>query len=165
MSAEPAGSETGPGETGPFVPDYLLYLLAAASAAASGAFHEHVKRSGLRPVEWRVLACLRDADGQPTTTLARTTLFEQSRLTRIVDQMAGDGLVRREADPEDRRRVRVFLTEKGLQVAEPLLEDARRHERALLDALAPADRRRIKGTLRSIAEAAEAGAAGAGRLS
>ena len=47
-------------DTGEFVPGYLLYLLAAASDAASAQFHAHVRTEGLRVPEWRVLACLND---------------------------------------------------------------------------------------------------------
>lgn len=139
----------------PFVAGYLLYLLAAASAAASGSFHARVRRGGLKPIEWRVLACLHDNDGQMVTTLARTTLLEQSRLTRILDQMAAAGLVVRSGDAADRRRVRIAITEAGRDRAAPLVAEARAHEAALLAAVAPCDAMALKALLARIAEAAE----------
>ena len=90
-----------------FVGDYLLYLLAAASDAASAQFHAHVRQAGLRVPEWRILACLYDGDGAMITQLARVALVEQSRLTRIIMQMDARGLVHRKSDPSDGRRVRV----------------------------------------------------------
>ena len=75
-----------------FVSDYLLYLLAAASDAASEQFHKTVRKAGLRVPEWRVLACLYDHDGAMITELARLALVEQSRLTRIVLQMENAAL-------------------------------------------------------------------------
>jgi hypothetical protein len=71
----------------PFVPNYLLYLLAAASEAASARFHSHVRTRGLRVPEWRVMACLTDTDGSMVTELARYAMIEQSRLTKIIIQM------------------------------------------------------------------------------
>lgn len=118
-----------------FVGDYLLYLLAAASDASSTQFHTQVRATGLRVPEWRILACLSDSDGAMVTHLARLALVEQSRLTRIIIQMEGRALVIRRNDPDDGRRVRVFLTEKGRQIAKDLVAKARAHELKLLELL------------------------------
>jgi DNA-binding MarR family transcriptional regulator len=135
-----------------FVRDYLLYLLAAASEAASGEFHAHVRAKGLRVPEWRVLACLNDRDGAMITHLAQLALVEQSRLTKIIDQMAAKGLVTRKGDAEDRRRVRVWITADGRRLARRLVSDARTHEASLLAQLEGGDGARIKPALRSLIE-------------
>jgi DNA-binding MarR family transcriptional regulator len=135
-----------------FVRDYLLYLLAAASEAASGEFHAHVRAEGLRVPEWRVLACLNDRDGAMITHLAQLALVEQSRLTKIIDQMAAKGLVTRKGDAEDRRRVRVWITADGRRLARRLVSDARAHEASLLAQLEGGDGARIKPALRSLIE-------------
>lgn len=133
-----------------FVSGYLLYLLAAASDGASAQFHAHVRAEGLRVPEWRVLACLNDRDGAMITRLARFALIEQSRLTKIIIQMEDRGLVRRQGDPVDRRRVRVWLTKAGGELAARLVADAQRHEQSLLNMLGAADGARLKSTLRSL---------------
>jgi len=137
-------------EGGEFVPDYLLYLLAAASDAASAQFHAHVREAGLRVPEWRVLACLNDRDGAMITRLARFALIEQSRLTKIIIQMGERGLIRRQGDPQDRRRVRVYLTDEGRALARKLVADARAHEQQLLQMLEGGDGARIKQALGSL---------------
>lgn len=133
-----------------FVSEYLLYLLAASSEQASAQFHAHVRGQGLRVPEWRVLACLVDNDSLMITRLARLSLMEQSRMTRIVDQMDARGLVQRETDAEDKRRVRVRLTEEGRKLASALVADARAHEARLLSALADTDAARIKKVLQTL---------------
>ena len=144
MSDLPPAS--GPGT--PFVSDYLLYLLAAASHRASGQFHEQVRAAGLKVAEWRVLACLTEEDGQMITRLAKFALFEQSRLTRITEKMEDKGLVRRGPDDRDGRRVRVFLTQDGRAIAERLVAQARVHEAALLDGVAgPELKQALKGLI------------------
>lgn len=140
-----------------FVGSYLLYLLAAASEKASGEFHAHVRQCGLRVPEWRVLACLFDDDDRMITELADLSLMEQSRMTRIVEQMDGKGLVRRASDPRDGRRVRVRLTDAGREIAGRLVEDARTHEAALLSALADTDAARIKPVLQALLRHLEKG--------
>ncbi len=132
---------------GKFVSSYLLYLLAASSEAASHQFHARVRELGLRVPEWRVLACLFDQDGLMITQLARFSLMEQSRMTRIVDQMEKRGLVARRSDQGDGRRVRVYLTSEGQALSERLVEEAQDHEDNLLSALSPADAERIKPSL------------------
>jgi DNA-binding MarR family transcriptional regulator len=119
----------------PFVESYLLYLLAAVSDKASAEFHAQVRDSGLRAIEWRVLAILMDRDGAMITRLAEYALVEQSRLTRIIAQMDERGLVTRQSDADDGRRVRVFLTAAGRRKGKSLIDDARQHEQALLETL------------------------------
>ena len=133
-----------------FVSDYLLYLLAAASDAASDQFHEKVRAAGLRVPEWRVLACLYDRDGSMITRLAGFALVEQSRLTRIIAQMDERGLVTRRGDPLDRRRVRVYLSDEGRDLAARLVPEAQAHEAKLLQSLQGSDGARLKPALRSL---------------
>ena len=135
-----------------FVPDYLLYLLAAASDAASAQFHAHVRSIGVRVPEWRVLACLNDRDGEMITRLAAFSLIEQSRLTKIIIQMEERGLIRRQGDARDRRRVRAYLTDEGRTLAKQLVADARAHEKQLLEMLQGGDGARIKLALSSLIE-------------
>jgi len=139
-----------------FVPHYLLYLLAKVSDLASAEFHAHARKAGLRVPEWRVLASLTDEDGAMVTRLAALSMMEQSRLTRIIDQMVERGLVTRRSDPEDGRRVRVFLTDQGRDLALSLREDARAHEARIITMLPAEDAARLKPLLLSMLEQLEA---------
>ncbi len=74
-----------------------------------------IAREGF-PLTWfDVLAQLYDAggDGLRMQELQQRSLFTRSGMTRLVDRMEQEGLVRREAVPGDRRGVRVVLTEEG----------------------------------------------------
>lgn len=138
-----------------FVGDYLLYLLAAASDAASAQFHAQVRKAGLRVPEWRVLACLHDGDGAMITQLARIALVEQSRLTRIIVQMEERGLVNRKSDPKDGRRVRVYLSEEGRDLVNRLVPEARLHEAKLLAQFKDGSGPDLKRALHALLEAIE----------
>ncbi|MCC5999726.1 MAG: MarR family transcriptional regulator [Pararhodobacter sp.] len=133
-----------------FLEDYLLFLLAAASASASAGFHAIVRAHGLRVPEWRVLACLHDHDGQMVTRLASLALMEQSAMTRVIERMEERGLVQRRSDSRDRRRVRVFLAEPGRALLEPLLVLARQQEREVLASLPLDQRDALKPMLASL---------------
>jgi len=137
-------------ESDAFVPSYLLYLLAASSESASAQFHAVVRSKGIRVPEWRVLASLYDQDGLMITKLADYALAEQSRLTRIVDQMDAKGLVKRKPGLDDRRKVTVHLTAKGKTLAKVLVEKARKHEQSVLDLLDDTDAAVLKPALQTL---------------
>ena len=135
-----------------FLDDYLLFLLASVSAAASEEVHAIVRAHGLKVPEWRVLACLHDRDGQMVTRLAALALMEQSRLTRVLERMDERGLISRRGDADDRRRVRVHLTAKGAALAQNMVAQARAHEARTLALLPVARARQLKATLRRLQE-------------
>ncbi len=135
----------------PFSDSYLSCLLSRAAHQISSEFHQVVMDAGLRVPVWRVLACLWDRDGMGVTELACRTIFEQSRLTKMLDGMEGDGLVHRKTEPVDRRRVRVQITEKGRAVVAPLIERARRHEAMILADYAPEEIAVLRSALRKMA--------------
>ncbi len=144
---------TDDGNTHRFLEDYLLFLLAAASASASAGFHQIIRENGLRVPEWRVLACLHDKDGQMITRLAALALMEQSAMTRVIERMEERNLVERRGDTRDRRRVRVFLAAEGRRLVGTLIADARAHEARILALLPPAEHQRLKKSLAQLIKA------------
>jgi DNA-binding MarR family transcriptional regulator len=133
-----------------FVDSYLLYQLAATSHLYSNEFHSHIKSLGGSIHIWRVLACLNDQQGLMLTELAKLVLYEQSRLTKIIDQMVGDGLVKKETVTTDRRKTSLSITQKGRKVVEPLLVKAKEHELEILRALSKTERKHLKNILRKL---------------
>ena len=143
---------TGAGDSAePFVDTYLSYLLSRAAHRISQEFHQVVTDHGLRVPVWRVLGCLWDRDGMGVTELAGRTLFEQSRLTKMLDGMEADGLVVRAPEPSDGRRVRVFISEKGRALVTPLIDLARRHEANVLSGYSPEQIATLRTALQTLA--------------
>ncbi len=71
-----------------------------------------MKERGLEepnPGQGRILFALWQGDGITMTALAERTALEKSTLTRMLDRMEADGMVRRAARAEDRRSVQVTL--------------------------------------------------------
>lgn len=133
-----------------FVDDYLLYQLASASQFLSAEFHQDVKSSGLKVHTWRVLACLVDQPGLMLTALSKLVLYEQSRLTKIIDQMVDDGLVAKSPVAGDRRKIAIFITTKGQNIVDPLLIKAKVHEKKVLELLTESEQATLKHTLRKL---------------
>jgi DNA-binding MarR family transcriptional regulator len=58
------------------------------------------------------------ADGRSVEVLAEAMRVSHSRAVRVVDRLEAAGLARRESDPSDGRRVRVWLEPAGRELAE-----------------------------------------------
>jgi len=132
-----------------FVDNYLLYLLARASEQASRQFHAQVKQHGLKVPEWRVLAAIAD---QPSKigALAKITLYQQPTLTKVVDRMVADDLVVKSRAKDDKRIVRVQITNKGRAVFEKLQAAALNHENQVLTRYTDQESAHLKGLLKQL---------------
>ncbi len=63
--------------------------------------------------------------------LAQLAFVELPTLSKMIDRMVGDALVYRSPDAEDRRRVLIFLSDRGKACLEALLPTIRAEERAM----------------------------------
>lgn len=113
------------------------------------AFAEH----GLEPWEFDVLAALRRA-GEPYElspgVLLGQTLVTSGTMTARVDKLTARGLVSRRRDEDDRRAVRVRLTEFGKKSVDAALEGLLANERTLLAGIGPQEHKQLSDLLRTL---------------
>src|SRR5688500_1019517 len=93
--------------------DVTLSLLGAAQAVEA-RIESSLSPLGLSLAKLNVLGIL-VGSSRPLTLgeLAQRLACVRSNVTQLVDRLESDGLVRREADPEDRRSIRDVVTEAG----------------------------------------------------
>lgn len=137
-------------DTGPMqVLSRVTRLARHLDLARRHAFAAH----GLETWEFDVLSALRRA-GPPYELspgrLLRETLVTSGTMTHRIDKMAARGLVARLPDPDDRRGVRVRLTDSGRAAVDAALDALLDSERALLAGLSPAERDRVGAALRIV---------------
>jgi DNA-binding MarR family transcriptional regulator len=65
-----------------------------------------------------ILYSLLEEDGATLKEIGNKTLIDSSSMTVLVDKLEKDELVVRKLDSQDRRAIRVFITEKGKDIAE-----------------------------------------------
>ena len=110
---------------------------------------------GLTPSQYRLLAALEDAPSLTVGELAGAAGVSSPSATRMLDGLEQDGIVVRERDVEDRRRMAVRTTAKGRRA----LADA--HGRAvaacetIYAGLTPDERAQAERLLPRLAEAIE----------
>lgn len=77
-----------------------------------------LKPHGLTPTQYNALRIVRGAgeEGLPCRIIGQRMVTRVPDVTRLLDRMERDGLVRREREEGDRRVVRTWITEKGLKL-------------------------------------------------
>jgi DNA-binding MarR family transcriptional regulator len=134
-------------------PMAVVGRLSRASRLLERGVKEYFAGHGLESWEFDVLATLRRA-GEPYTLtpgdLARTVMIGSSALTNRVDRLVSRGLVTRETDPENRRRVLITLTPDGLAFVDRLAGGHYLNEDRLLSGLSKPQRDRLAATLRTL---------------
>ncbi|WP_419913037.1 MarR family winged helix-turn-helix transcriptional regulator [Hoeflea sp.] len=101
---------------------YLSYSLAAAHRRLSVELNRELKKMGVQIETWLVLQTLQTGHGYTMTELAGIVLMNPPTLTKLVDRMVAEGLVQRQLDVEDNRRVQLMLTDLGMDVCQKVTE-------------------------------------------
>ncbi|MFE7800884.1 MarR family winged helix-turn-helix transcriptional regulator [Nocardia sp. NPDC057440] len=131
-------------------------LLVVAQRAIEAVFTAH----GLQRGEFDVLAALRRS-GEPfelnPSVLADTLMLSRAGMTGRLDRLESAGLVRRIADAEDRRAVRVALTDSGRELIDTVVTAHAENETRILSVLSATDRRELDRIARTLLGSLEHG--------
>ncbi len=143
-----AAAACGPGRaewadaTAAISPDApLAALLLAASRLMAAFYAGSVAQTGLRisPSGLGVLRVLLDGDGLKSSDVATRGWSSPGTVTTVVDTLVRDGYVERRSDADDRRVVRLFVTEKGRRIGADYDSLAGPYWRDAFDFVSPAD--------------------------
>ncbi|NLV71927.1 MAG: MarR family transcriptional regulator [Actinobacteria bacterium] len=97
---------------------------------------ELTRRTGVKSSRFAVMRLLADADADVgVMELARQLGINAAAVTRQVQELESEALVRRRADPNDGRRTGIRLSPKGRRLMGELLECSRGFEQVLSSAL------------------------------
>ncbi|MFE0013253.1 MarR family winged helix-turn-helix transcriptional regulator [Mesorhizobium sp. NPDC059054] len=99
---------------------FAPYLMNRIMGRYNASLREDLAKLGLTTPKMRALAVLSVIDNLAISRLAVYAITEQSTLSRALDALEADGLVRRTADPEDSRATRISITEAGRAAFETL---------------------------------------------
>ena len=100
--------------------NFAPYIMNRIMGRYNAGFRDEMAEMGLTTPKARALAVLSVVEGPLIRELAVYTVVEQSTLSRALDQLQTEGLIRREVDANDSRAVRVFITKAGRGVFEEL---------------------------------------------
>lgn len=121
--------------------------LAFTSKAVSRAFNERLREAGGSVPSWLILSSIKGDAWRTQLDLARAVGIEGPTLTRHLDGLEEDGLVRRVRDAADRRAVKVELTDEGEQLFGRLRQAVIAFNRDLTAGLSEEELERARETL------------------
>ena len=129
------------------------HLIRRCQQIAVALFLEHCAPFDLTPMQYAMLRAVEAEPGLDQISLAGLVAVDRSNAARLCAALETRGLIRRVADPRDRRARRLSLTADGhslLRRAEPAV---RRVQDDLLAPLSATQRRAFMQALRTLTEA------------
>jgi DNA-binding MarR family transcriptional regulator len=136
------------------------YEMDHAPSAVIGRVHRRMRHRldarlepfGLTGVQWGLLAHLGNEDGLSQAALQRLLAVEGATLTNIVQRMEREHWITRSADAEDRRRQRVWLTDKSRALLPVLAAEVAAHRLEVQRGLSPEELDSLGVLLRRLEE-------------
>jgi DNA-binding MarR family transcriptional regulator len=98
------------------LPGYTINNILQTGNWMTEIYSEHLKQYALSIQQYQVLRSLRDLKGEPTDllTLSAQMVSKNSNTTRLVEKLRLKKLISRVQNEENRRKVDITITEKGL---------------------------------------------------
>jgi len=133
----------------------VIRELARCYQAFERASDAHIRRMGLTPPQFDIVATLGNTPGMAFKELGNRTLITKGTLTGVVDRLAARGLVERAASPNDGRSTIVRLTAEGERVFREVFEPHLAFLAPAVESLPECGRKDLEKRLRQLREALE----------
>ena len=105
--------------------EMLPYLMTRVTARTNQLWVRQLRDHGLTIGRWQVLNVLSAYDGSRIGTIADLSGGEQAAVSRVIDQMERDDLVKRRPSLNDSRAVEVWITQLGQDTYDELMPEAK----------------------------------------
>ena len=134
----------------PNVPDCTIFLLAKAYQKAHGDFQKRLRPFGLTNLQHLVLEALWYQEGYTAAELGKFLVLDKATLSGVLDRLVDSDWIRKEPDPEDRRVLRLYPSEKAEKKKTPLIQLRREANEDLLSIFAVEEQVLLKRFLRDL---------------
>ena len=132
--------------------EHIFYLLGQVYGRRMRDLAEALRPFGLTNAKYRVLAGLLGYNGCTIGKLADLTVVERTTLSRALDQMAGDGLIKRVQQEGNRRSTEVWLTRRGREMLKRIWPVVQRQNENAIQGFSLDEVETLKSWLRRMAK-------------
>ena len=136
----------------------LIDIISAIPSLLHALFHD-IGTAGMDlPVnrtQSRVLVVIERLSGVTMTQISQMSGLEKGSFTAVADKLIAMGLVKRERDPSDRRKIILRLTREGDEVTRKLIQNAEAHLERKLSRLDDSERRELMDAFAVLSRYAE----------
>ncbi|MFA4016572.1 MAG: hypothetical protein RUDDFDWM_001682 [Candidatus Fervidibacterota bacterium] len=109
-----------------------------------------LKRYRLTPTQLDVITLLSSDEGITQQELSRRLLTTKSNITSLIDRMEREGLVERHVDAYDKRRYRLFLTQKSKHLLQCILPEYKKRISQFFNTLSEKERKQLQSLLKRL---------------
>jgi DNA-binding MarR family transcriptional regulator len=130
--------------------NFAPYLMNRIMGRYNRSLREVLAKAGLSIPKVRTLVVLSVIDGLMVSELAVYTVLEQSTLSRTLDALEAEKLIRREAPARDTRMRHIFITKEGREAFDAMWPYMREAYEALFAGVPDDERTRFVATLQTL---------------
>lgn len=130
--------------------NFAPYLMNRIIGRYNAAMQAEMAAIGLTTPQMRSLAVLSVIDGILIRELAVYAVVQQSTLSRALDTLDQNGMIRRETDDQDSRATRLFITDAGRDAYDRLWPHISDAEGTMFKGIGAAEKRAFLGTLQTM---------------
>ena len=123
------------------------HLIRRAQQLAVAIFMEETAGHEATPVQFAILNALIDDPGEDQVTLSNRVAFDPATLGSVVGRIEAKGWVTRKADPGDKRRKLLWITQEGEQVALGMKRAVSKAQQRILEPLEAEERVQLSALL------------------
>ncbi len=128
----------------------LGFLLYDVSRLLRRDFDKRVQHLGLTQVQWRAITFIRVHEGIKQVRLADYLEIRPITLTRLLDRLQESGWIERKPDQHDRRALRLYVTDKALDLLENMYEHVLQTRKLALAGISPEEYKTLTALLQRI---------------
>jgi DNA-binding MarR family transcriptional regulator len=130
--------------------DCIVFLLAKAYQRAHANIKRRLAVYGLTPVQNIVLEALRFEEGVSAGDLGNRLVLDNATLSGVLDRMSEKGWIIKQIDCEDKRVLRIFLSERARELYDQLTREREEANEEILRQLSLEERLLLKRLLKDL---------------
>lgn len=124
--------------------NFLCFSLRHCMKKIDRQLGENLDKFGISIPQSFILFCLLEDNGITLKEIGNRTLIDSSSMTVLVDKLEKEELVERRLDPQDRRAIRVFITDAGKSIAQDAVKIAKEFNANLYNLLGEDNQKEFK---------------------
>ncbi len=125
----------------------LLYLIKQVELAVRARLEQTVGPAGLTSLQYTALTVLERHQGLTSAQLARNSFVRAQTMAQMTTFLEGEGLIRRERDPNSGRQFLLYLTDRGRSILDQLRRPVAELEELMQSGLTDVEARQLRTSL------------------
>lgn len=128
----------------------VAYIIVNSGRHLKLHLQRNMRQYNISPEQWFLLFRLYEEDGRSQKELADQHAYDFPNITRLIDALSKKNFVKRQVDPEDRRKHRIFLTAEGHQLMNEIFPRVKELRQEIFNGISQEELTTMVSTLRKI---------------